>query len=152
MKNVYFYQTDIGEIGIIEKNEAIVGLSFGRNRVLEDAIERETLLLKKASRQLFEYLAKERKYFDLPFAPEGTDFMKEVWGRLCAISYGETRTYKEVAQSMGKEKACRAVGNANNCNPLPIFIPCHRVVGVGGKPVGYSGGLNIKKYLLDLEK
>ena len=93
----------------------------------------------------------KRKEFTLPLAPVGTEFMIRVWKSLCAIPYGETRSYKEIAESIGNKKASRAVGLANNRNPIPIFIPCHRVIGANGKLVGYGGGLHIKSFLLKLE-
>ena len=88
----------------------------------------------------------------MPLAPKGTPFQQKVWAALQEIPYGETRSYKEIAAMVGNEKACRAVGMANNRNPLPIFIPCHRVVGTNGKLVGYAGGLDVKTFLLELEK
>ena len=88
----------------------------------------------------------------MPLAPKGTSFQQKVWAALREIPYGETRSYKEIAAMVGNEKACRAVGMANNRNPLPIFIPCHRVVGANGKLVGYAGGLDVKTFLLNLEK
>jgi len=88
----------------------------------------------------------------LPLAPAGTAFMQKVWNALLTIPYGETRSYKEIAIAVGNSKACRAVGMANNRNPISVVIPCHRVIGANGKLVGYGGGLDIKSYLLDLEK
>ncbi len=87
----------------------------------------------------------------MPLAPKGTDFQKKVWQALCEIPYGETFSYKKVAQKIGNEKACRAVGMANNKNPIAIIVPCHRVIGENGKLVGYAGGLEVKKKLLVLE-
>lgn len=102
--------------------------------------------------QLQEYFAGKRRVFDFPYAPQGTVFQKRVWAALCDIPFGETRTYKQVAQAIGNPKACRAVGGANNKNPIGIVVPCHRVIGVNGALVGYAGGLEMKKALLDLEK
>ena len=99
-----------------------------------------------------EYFEGEREIFTIPLAPKGTPFQQRVWAALREIPYGATRSYKELAIAVGNEKACRAVGMANNRNPLPIFIPCHRVVGSDGKLVGYAGGLDVKKHLLELEK
>lgn len=99
-----------------------------------------------------DYLAGKLKDFKLPLAPAGTEFMLRVWESLRAIPYGETRSYQEIAQSVGNKKASRAVGLANNRNPIPIIIPCHRVIGANGKLTGYRGGLEIKAHLLELEK
>jgi methylated-DNA-[protein]-cysteine S-methyltransferase len=102
-------------------------------------------------RQLREYFAGKRDEFDLPLAPEGTEFQQEVWRAVAAIPYGETRSYGEIARQIGKADAVRAVGAANGQNPLPIVIPCHRVIGSDGRLTGYGGGLPLKKRLLELE-
>lgn len=111
----------------------------------------ETPLLVRAREALLSYLAGERQGLDLPLAPVGTDFQRSVWTALKAIPYGQTRTYGEIAAAIGRPKAVRAVGQANHHNPLPIFLPCHRVVGSGGTLTGYAGGLALKKALLTLE-
>ena len=111
----------------------------------------ETAIIKEASQQLDEYLEGRRKRFDLPVFAKGTPFQLLVWEALKTIPYGETRSYKDIAIQIGKAKACRAVGMANNRNPLSIVIPCHRVIGSKGELVGYGGGLDIKKQLLCLE-
>lgn len=104
-----------------------------------------------AKAQLLEYFAGERKKFDLPYVLYGTPFQKSVWKALADIPYGETRSYKDIALAIGAAKAVRAIGGANNRNPIPIVIPCHRVIGSNGALVGYGGGLPIKEYLLSLE-
>lgn len=111
----------------------------------------ETPLLVRAREALLSYLAGERQGLDLPLAPVGTDFQRSVWTALKAIPYGQTRTYGEIAAAIDRPKAVRAVGQANHHNPLPIFLPCHRVVGSGGTLTGYAGGLEMKKALLVLE-
>ncbi len=111
-----------------------------------------TALDKKLKEQLDGYFNGTRTSFDLPLCPRGTDFQEAVWQALTAIPYGETRTYAQIAAQIGKPKACRAVGMANHHNPLPILIPCHRVIGANGRLTGYAGGLEIKKFLLDLEQ
>ena len=111
----------------------------------------ETPLLRAAREALLAYFAGERRDFDLPLAPAGTDFQRAVWDALRAIPYGQTRTYGEIAAAVGRPKAVRAVGQANHVNPLPIFIPCHRVVGKNGALTGYAGGLDLKGALLALE-
>lgn len=153
MKNIFYYQTPIGKIGIAESDNQITDLYFESNTILAEKYNvKETDILKEANKQLQEYFDGKRKDFCLPLAPSGTEFMKAVWNSLNSIPYGETRSYKEIAQSVNKTKAYRAVGLANNRNPIPIFIPCHRVIGKNKKLVGYGGGLEIKKYLLELEK
>jgi len=164
MKNIFYYQTDIGRIGIAEEDNQITNLFFendscpdvrtGSNEDVasKDYYLNETDILKEASSQLYEYLLGKRQTFYLPLAPMGTVFMKNVWSCLGDISYGKTKSYKEIAQAVGNAKACRAVGHANNKNPIPIFIPCHRVIGANGKLIGYRGGLQTKIQLLELEK
>jgi len=108
--------------------------------------------LKETIRQLREYFAGEREVFDLPLAPLGTPFQLKVWKRLCDIPYGETISYGELARRIHNPNASRAVGLANGSNPIPIVIPCHRVIGSNGKLTGYGGGLPIKEKLLALER
>ena len=108
--------------------------------------------LNETVRQLHAYFAGELENFDLPLAPEGTPFQLGVWRRLCDIPYGETISYGELAGRIGNPKASRAVGLANGSNPIPILIPCHRVIGSNGKLTGYGGGLPIKEKLLALER
>jgi methylated-DNA-[protein]-cysteine S-methyltransferase len=108
--------------------------------------------LETAIRQLNLYFAGKIETFDLPLAPTGTPFQIEVWRRLLDIPYGETVSYGDLAKKIGNPKACRAVGLANGANPIPIIIPCHRVIGSNGKLTGYGGGLPIKEKLLALER
>jgi methylated-DNA-[protein]-cysteine S-methyltransferase len=108
-------------------------------------------LLEDAVRQLRAYFAGSLRRFTLLLDPQGTDFQRRVWSQLETIPFGEVRSYAQVAESIGAPRAVRAVGAANGANPLPIVIPCHRVIGSGGKLVGYGGGLPLKKRLLDLE-
>jgi methylated-DNA-[protein]-cysteine S-methyltransferase len=152
MKNIFFYQTNIGEIGIVENGTAITNLFFKGEIVPQDAVIRETALLKEAGQQLMDYLSSKRRSFELPLAPEGTAFQQKVWQALEEIPWGEIRSYGEVAESIGQPKAARAVGMANNKNPILIMIPCHRVVGANGKLVGYAAGLDVKEHLLKLEQ
>lgn len=102
--------------------------------------------------EIMEYLHGKRKTFDILYELEGTDFQKKVWKELTRIPYGQTRTYKDIARAIGNKNASRAVGMANNKNPLMIVVPCHRVIGTNGKLVGYAGGLDMKKEILDLEQ
>ena len=109
-------------------------------------------ILLETQKQLREYFAGTRHQFDLPLDFEGTVFQKKVWQALLAIPFGETRSYRDIAEKVGNIKAVRAVGAANGKNPISIIAPCHRVVGVNGKLVGFAGGLNNKEILLGLEK
>jgi methylated-DNA-[protein]-cysteine S-methyltransferase len=102
-------------------------------------------------RQLGEYFAGERREFDLPLAPQGTPFERAVWAELAKIPFGETRSYGEIARTLGRPGAARAVGRANGANPLPIVVPCHRVIGADGSLTGFGGGLDVKSRLLELE-
>ena len=159
MRYIYFYDTktkELGTIGIAADENHITNLFFEYEieNIKKDKnyILKETFLIKKASEQLFEYLAGKRKNFELPLLKDGTDFQISVWNELIKIPYGETRSYKDIAVAINNEKAVRAVGMANNRNKISIFIPCHRVIGSDKKLVGYGGGLEIKKFLLNLEK
>ena len=109
-------------------------------------------ILELSKKQLNEYFTGSRRTFDIPLHPIGTDFQKKVWRMLMTIPYGETRTYKEIAELAGNPQAFRAVGMANNNNPIAIIVPCHRVVGADGSLTGYAGGTDIKQWLLDHEK
>lgn len=151
MINYFCYDTEIGRIKISEKDEKIIGLVFSDYKK-ENEIEKETDAIRKTYLQLKEYLSGKRKNFDIEIEMIGTEFQKKVWKELLNIPYGETRSYKDIAIAIGNEKACRAVGNANNKNPIAIIVPCHRVVGSNGSMTGYAGGLNIKEKLLKIEK
>ena len=153
MKSIFYYQSNIGKIAIVEENSQIIKLFLNSDNVQDDEyVVKETDLLREANKQLQEYFSGTRKVFSLPLNPYGTKFMKKVWQCLCDIPYGTTQSYKEIAEKTGHSRAYRAVGLANNQNPIPIFIPCHRVIGSNGKLVGYRGGLDVKSYLLVLEQ
>lgn len=149
--NIYFYDLIIGQIGISEADGKITNLFFENDKLPDNITVSETAVLKDASSQLRQYLCGELESFSLPLAPKGTDFMKKVWKSLCEIPYGKVASYKEIALKVGSPKAARAVGLANNRNPIPIFIPCHRVVGSDGSLVGYRGGIQVKEQLLFIE-
>ena len=117
----------------------------------DDWVENKELF-REVTRQLDAYFSGKLESFDLKLAPEGTEFQKSVWKALCKIPYGETRTYKDIAASVGKPKAYRAVGLANNRNQIAIIVPCHRVIGSNGKLTGYASGLDLKAFLLKLEE
>ena len=141
-------QSPIGLLTIEETDGAITALRFGGETVSPPP----TPLLQRAAQQLTEYFDARRRRFDLPLRPQGTAFQQAAWSALCDIPYGQTRTYAQQAAAIGNPKACRAVGMANHRNPLPLFIPCHRVIGAGGKLTGYAGGLAVKRFLLELEQ
>lgn len=150
--NTYFYESDLGQIAISEDNGSITNVYFMDEELPKDINICETPILQEAARQLKIYFAGEPIEFTLPLAPRGTPFMKRVWAALCQIPYGKTASYKDIAVKAGSPKGARAVGLANNRNPIPIFIPCHRVIGADGSLIGYRGGLELKKKLLNLEK
>lgn len=152
MKSVFVYDSPIGPISIAEENGAICQLFFGVDNLPAEYENTETPLISEAVRQLTEFFTGDRKGFDLPLALIGTDFQKSVWQALLTIPYGETRSYQDIAILIGNPKASRAVGLANNKNPISIIVPCHRVIGKDGSLTGYGGGLAAKKYLLELEK
>ena len=148
---LYYQKTDIGSVGIAENDGSITSLFFESGDSLRGAEIIETKLLAEAFRQLNCYLAGKLKQFSLPLAPSGTPFMLQVWKTLCKIAYGTTVTYKDIATAVGNPLAVRAVGMANHRNSIPIFIPCHRVIGNDGTLTGYRGGLALKQQLLELE-
>lgn len=142
------FSTPAGWIKLIEDQGFLVKLELLNDR---EEGGQESILLEETEKQLSAYFRGERKSFDLPLKFHGTDFQEKVWKVLQTIPYGQTRSYKQVAEAIGNEKASRAVGGANNKNPLPILVPCHRVVGSNGAMVGYGLGLPVKKQLLALE-
>ena len=152
MKYLNYIDSPIGILGLVQEEDCLTEVFFGKSESHQDYSQEETLLLKEAKKQLKAYFEGNQKIFDLPLNPKGTDFQKTVWQALLLIPYGETRSYKDIAAAIGSPKASRAVGMANNRNPLPIIIPCHRVIGANGKLVGYAGGLGCKEKLLALEK
>ena len=151
LKTICTFNSPLGPVSVVESEGALVEVLFGIPEKSE-AKTGTSPLLQEAEKQLREYFDGVRTQFDLPLQPEGTEFQKKVWQALLSIPYGETRTYKEVAELVGNVNATRAVGGANNKNPLGIVVPCHRVIGANGKMVGYAGGVEFKEYLLQLEK
>lgn len=148
--NIFYYNSPLGRIGIAENDDRITHISYFKEN-LPDGNTKETFLIKKTYIELIQYFEGERKTFDIPLNPTGTEFQKRVWSALMTIPYGETRSYKQIAEIIENPNAQRAVGMANNKNPIPIIIPCHRVIGADKKLVGYAGGLDIKQKLLDIE-
>lgn len=151
MEKIFFYEnTPVGKLCIGEKDVSITRVTW--QQLPKEWVLEETELIRKCKQELDEFFRGERKTFDLPLAPEGTAFQKKVWDALREIPYGETRTYKEIAIAVGSPKGFRAVGMANNKNPIAILIPCHRVIGSDGKLVGYAAGMETKTFLLALEQ
>ena len=150
MERTYFiYRTPMGRVAIESDGEAITRFAFGPAKL--QGREHATVLTNRASSQVLEYLSGKRREFDMTTHAKGTEFQHAVWDAISAIPYGETRTYAQIAQAVGKPKALQAVGQACGHNPVPLFVPCHRVVGSNGKLGGYAFGSTIKKFLLELE-
>lgn len=143
------YQFENISLYLVATETHLINIQFTQP---QKALLQTTELLSMATIQLDEYFQGKRTTFSLPFKLTGTPFQLAIWKELQNIPYGKTTSYKEIAQKINKPKAYRAVGMANNKNPLPIIIPCHRVIGSNGKLIGYAGGLKLKNYLLELEK
>ena len=150
----------IGELRLVEQHGSITAIEFSpfrdpaasRGRVL-GARDDDHPVLVETARQLTAYFAGDLKEFDLPLAPVGSEFQQRVWKELLEVGYGETATYGEVARRIGRTNAAsRAVGLANGSNPIPVVIPCHRVIGANGTLTGYAGGIERKQLLLSLEQ
>ncbi|WP_394619797.1 methylated-DNA--[protein]-cysteine S-methyltransferase [Lentzea sp. JNUCC 0626] len=144
----------VGPLTLVGDGTALIGLYFDghlRTPRLDFGTESDAGF-DEVRRQLDEYFAGERRQFDLELAPRGSAFERSVWKMLVAIPYGETRTYGQLAAELGDPAAAQAVGNANGWNPISIIVPCHRVVGSKGTLTGYAGGLQRKRYLLELEE
>jgi methylated-DNA-[protein]-cysteine S-methyltransferase len=151
MINYYFYETIIGYLTISADEQGITDVSFGKRNPVH-AVCQETPVIKQAVSELQEYFEGRRREFTVPLHPQGTDFQLRVWQVLRTIPYGKTWSYKQVATAAGNPNASRAVGMANNRNPIAIIIPCHRVIGANGRLVGYAGGLDVKEKLLQIEQ
>jgi methylated-DNA-[protein]-cysteine S-methyltransferase len=144
----------IGELTLVGDGESLTGLYMTEHRhrpPLPPGARRDPGAFEETRRQLREYFAGERTRFDLPLQMEGTDFQREVWSALLDIDYGRTKSYGDLAQRIGRPDAVRAVGLANGRNPISIVVPCHRVIGASGSLTGYGGGLERKRFLLELE-
>ena len=146
--NFAFYETSIGLFKIGYENGEICSIKTAE---IIDCENEPSVLTEEAFKQLEEFFRKERKAFDLPLRIKGTPFQEKVWRALMEIPYGEMRTYGEIAEKIGCPKGAIAVGSASHNNPLWIIVPCHRVVGKGGKLTGYAGGLLMKRKLLQIE-
>lgn len=150
--NYQMLDTPIGRLRLLSTGSHLAAIEFAHQHT---AAEGETCttdpVLERCAKQLQEYFAGQRKSFDLPLAPRGTDFQRTVWHALSAIPWGAVRSYADIARAIDKPKAVRAVGAANGRNPLPIVVPCHRVIGSDGSLTGFAGGLDMKRKLLQLE-
>ncbi len=146
-----FCGTPLGPVHIAEDQWGIISLRFTDGRPGPVQSGPKGIYLAEATRQLLEYFGGKRREFTLPLSVSGSGFQNRVWDALQTIPYGETRSYQQIAEMVGSGRAARAVGMANNRNPIPILIPCHRVVGKSGKLVGYAGGIRRKQFLLELE-
>lgn len=151
MEYYVWITTPMGTMTAVEEDGALIRLDFGKNEP-EGAEYGETNLLNETLRQMAEYFSGTRREFTLPLAPRGTAFQMKVWDALSAIPYGQTRSYRDIAQQIESPNAVRAVGGANHRNPISIIIPCHRVIGLNGSLTGYGGGLDKKEALLALER
>ena len=157
----HVFADPIGVMTIVSNKEGICQIGFGAYEIYEDRESaREGLELEKISKiqnleavkQMEEYFQGKRKEFDLKLSMKGTEYQRRVWMALQDIPYGETRSYQEIAIRIESPRSCRAVGMANNKNPIAIVVPCHRVIGSNKKLVGYGGGLDKKQFLLELER
>jgi methylated-DNA-[protein]-cysteine S-methyltransferase len=149
-----WYESPVGRLLLAGSRDGLNCVSFSRGRhavTVDPGWSEARSLFTGVIEQLRQYFAGERKTFSLTLIPEGTEFQRAVWSELRKIPYGETISYKELADRIGKPKAVRAVGAANGANPIPIIIPCHRVIGNDGSLTGFGGGLPLKKRLLELE-
>lgn len=150
----YVFKTPVGFIRICEENRKLTSLSLQREEGAGESSDfvRHSELVYEAYKQINEYFAGKRKTFELPLYGRGTTFQQRVWAELQKIPYGETRSYEDIAVGIGNPRAVRAVGQANNKNPLLIVVPCHRVIHKNGDITGFACGTAVKKYLLDLER
>lgn len=149
-----YFQAPFGNL-LLSGNQQLETLHFpenGRNKIADSALVYDEKPFKMVLEQLEAYFNGSLKRFDVPLLLNGTDFQKKVWQALSEIEYGHTMTYSGIAEKIGNPNACRAVGMANNKNPVPIIIPCHRVIGKDGSLTGFGGGLDVKQFLLELEK
>lgn len=147
----------VGDLRVVATADSLVAVLWptepdGRVRFEHDPVEGTNDVIVETARQLGDYFAGERREFDLPLDPRGTEFQQQVWHALTEIPFGETSTYGKQAAAIGRPRAVRAVGSANGRNPLSIIVPCHRIVGADGKLTGFAGGLDAKRWLLDHER
>jgi len=141
-----------GNLYLYADDSHLTAITFREIDTLNAKVAENHPILNRTAQQLSEYFAGQRRHFDLPFRLQGTHFQQQVWQQLQKIAYGSTENYGQVAAAIENPKAVRAVGNANNKNPIVIVVPCHRVIGASGKMVGYGGGLTTKEWLLNHEQ
>lgn len=151
MNYYHYYESPVGKLVIVHNDQGFKYLDLADRLEVKEGVFQPTELIQQTISQLTQYFNGTRQEFDLPLAPIGTTFQQQVWESLRTIPFGETRSYKEIAMQLGNPNAARAVGMANNKNPILIVTPCHRVIGANGKLVGFAAGLEMKKYLLTLE-
>lgn len=149
--NFQYLDTPIGTLRLLSNGAQLVNIEFAGQYGANDAVEISDTVLAACAGQLTDYFAGKRRRFELPLAARGTPFQQSVWAALTDIPYGELRSYRDIARTIGNPAAVRAVGAANARNPLPIVVPCHRVIGSNGTLTGFAGGLEVKRFLLDLE-
>ena len=143
-----YLDTPIGMLEICASEQGVTHVKF--DATATDPVQ-VSAITQDCRQQLEEYFAGQRRHFDLPLAPKGTDFQQSIWHQLSQIPFGETSSYGDIARAVNNPKAVRAVGAANGRNPLPIVVPCHRVIGSNGTLTGFAGGLNVKAWLLNHE-
>ncbi len=150
--NYRYLDSPLGRLRLVSDGEHITAIEFeGMHGDVGNEHETNDRPLRACARQLEEYFAGKRQHFDLPLQPEGTSFQQSVWSALRNIPYGELSSYRDIAEAIGNVRAVRAVGAANGRNPIPIVVPCHRVIGSDGSLTGFAGGLEAKEVLLRLE-
>ncbi len=150
MAMLVLYDTPIGALTVTETDGAVTAIAFGAETDADQ--NAETPLLRAAEAELRAYFAGTLREFSVPIRMVGSEFSMRVWAALREIPYGQTVSYGELAVRVGNPNAARAVGMANHKNPIPLIVPCHRVIGANGKPVGYAGGIGTKTFLLNLER
>lgn len=150
MTHYQLLETPLGQLRLVSDGTALVRIEFPDQHG-SDGEAKTDAVLQQCELQLREYFAGERQTFQLPLAAQGTEFQQQVWAALRAIPFGELRSYRDIADGIGNRKAVRAVGAANGKNPIPIIVPCHRVIGSDGSLTGFAGGLAAKQLLLQLE-
>lgn len=149
-EHIYF-DSPVGSLKLSATREALSSIHFAENKNGKLKSSTDNKILEAAKNQLAEYFNRNRQTFDIPLAPEGTDFELQVWGQIKTIPYGSTATYSEIAKRLGDVNKVRAVGKANGQNPISIIIPCHRIIGTNNKLTGYAGGIERKRWLLQHE-
>lgn len=149
--NYYIYNSPVGKLLLAGDDSGLQRIQFEINITIDKNWQLNKEHFKPVIKQLDEYFLKKRQIFDIKLNPQGTTFQKQVWQQLQKIEYGKTKYYAEIADEINIPKAARAIGMANNKNPIPIIIPCHRVIGKNGSLTGFAGGLDVKQQLLGLE-